>query len=157
MSGRYALPGFIDTHARGLRTIGHLDRVSWTRAAELGIDALTHVSDERAPARRAGAKRLRRRARAASEREVHISRVRARRLRQPARRGDDPRARRAAEQLDIGHRTGALAAGLEADIVLLRGNPLEDIAETANVDLVVVDGRAFTPAALLERASALVD
>jgi imidazolonepropionase-like amidohydrolase len=30
-------------HEHGLRAIGHLDRVSWTRAAELGIDALTHA------------------------------------------------------------------------------------------------------------------
>ena len=30
-------------HAHGLRTIGHLDGVSWTRAMELGIDELTHA------------------------------------------------------------------------------------------------------------------
>lgn len=30
-------------HDNGLRAIAHLDRVSWTRAAELGIDDLTHA------------------------------------------------------------------------------------------------------------------
>jgi imidazolonepropionase-like amidohydrolase len=30
-------------HAHGLRTIAHLDGVSWTRAMELGIDELTHA------------------------------------------------------------------------------------------------------------------
>jgi imidazolonepropionase-like amidohydrolase len=35
--------GIEAVRAHGLRTIAHLDRVSWTRAAELGIDALTHA------------------------------------------------------------------------------------------------------------------
>ncbi len=35
--------GIAAAHARGLGTIAHLDRVSWTHAAELGIDALTHA------------------------------------------------------------------------------------------------------------------
>lgn len=30
-------------HAHGMKTIAHLDRVSWTRAIELGIDELTHA------------------------------------------------------------------------------------------------------------------
>jgi imidazolonepropionase-like amidohydrolase len=30
-------------HAHGMKTIAHLDRVSWTRAIELGVDALTHA------------------------------------------------------------------------------------------------------------------
>ena len=30
-------------HARGMKTIAHLDGVSWTRAMELGIDELTHA------------------------------------------------------------------------------------------------------------------
>lgn len=30
-------------HAQGLKTIAHLDTVSWTRALELGIDELTHA------------------------------------------------------------------------------------------------------------------
>lgn len=35
--------GIRAAHENGLRAIAHLDRVSWTRAAELGIDDLTHA------------------------------------------------------------------------------------------------------------------
>lgn len=35
--------GIASAHARGLRVIGHLSDVSWTRAAELGIDSITHI------------------------------------------------------------------------------------------------------------------
>jgi imidazolonepropionase-like amidohydrolase len=35
--------GIAAAHAHGLRTIAHLDRVSWTHAARLGVDALTHA------------------------------------------------------------------------------------------------------------------
>ena len=31
-----------EAHARGLRVIGHLQRTTWTEAAKLGIDAITH-------------------------------------------------------------------------------------------------------------------
>jgi len=33
-----------EAHAHGLRVIGHLQRTTWTRAAELGIDAVTHAA-----------------------------------------------------------------------------------------------------------------
>lgn len=33
-----------EAHAQGLKVIGHLQRTTWTRAAELGIDAVTHGS-----------------------------------------------------------------------------------------------------------------
>jgi imidazolonepropionase-like amidohydrolase len=35
--------GIAAAHAHGLKTIAHLDGVSWTRAMELGIDELTHA------------------------------------------------------------------------------------------------------------------
>ena len=35
--------GIRAAHKNGLRAIAHLDRISWTRAAELGIDDLTHA------------------------------------------------------------------------------------------------------------------
>lgn len=35
--------GIAAARANGLRTVGHLETVSWTRAAELGIDSLTHM------------------------------------------------------------------------------------------------------------------
>jgi hypothetical protein len=40
---------------------------------------------------------------------------------------------------------GAIRAGCEADLVLLRGNPLEDIRRTEAIARVFADGRAFTP------------
>jgi len=33
-----------EAHAHGLRVIGHLQRTTWTQAAELGIDAVTHAA-----------------------------------------------------------------------------------------------------------------
>jgi imidazolonepropionase-like amidohydrolase len=35
--------GIAVAHAHGMKTIGHLDAASWTRAMELGIDDLTHA------------------------------------------------------------------------------------------------------------------
>jgi imidazolonepropionase-like amidohydrolase len=35
--------GIRAAHENGLRAVAHLDRISWTRAAELGIDDLTHA------------------------------------------------------------------------------------------------------------------
>jgi imidazolonepropionase-like amidohydrolase len=38
---------------------------------------------------------------------------------------------------------GRIAPGMEADLVLLRANPLSSISNTTTVDLVVTNGRAF--------------
>ena len=38
---------------------------------------------------------------------------------------------------------GILAAGKSADVVLLRANPLDDIAATRRIDAVVLRGHAF--------------
>ena len=35
--------GIAAAHRRGLRAIAHLSNVSWTRAAEMGIDAIVHM------------------------------------------------------------------------------------------------------------------
>jgi imidazolonepropionase-like amidohydrolase len=35
--------GISAAESAGLRTVAHLDRISWTRAARLGVDALTHA------------------------------------------------------------------------------------------------------------------
>jgi imidazolonepropionase-like amidohydrolase len=45
----------------------------------------------------------------------------------------------------LGHddRFGTLAVGKSADMVLLRANPVEDIAATRRIDTVVLRGRAF--------------
>lgn len=49
-----------------------------------------------------------------------------------------------AASLGLDDETGALRAGLEADIVFLRENPVEDVANARTVDMVVTNGRAFT-------------
>jgi imidazolonepropionase-like amidohydrolase len=48
---------------------------------------------------------------------------------------------RCAEALGISKRTGSIRPGLEADLVVLDGNPLEDIKAVKKVVLVVNDGR----------------
>lgn len=35
--------GIAAAHTQGLKAVGHLESVSWTRAAELGIDGITHM------------------------------------------------------------------------------------------------------------------
>ena len=47
--------------------------------------------------------------------------------------------------VDEGACVGVIRAGCEADLVLLRGNPLEDIRRTESIARVFADGRAFTP------------
>lgn len=47
----------------------------------------------------------------------------------------------AAELLGIGARTGRLAEGLEADLIVLEGNPLDDAAWLQDVLVVVTNGR----------------
>jgi len=48
---------------------------------------------------------------------------------------------RSAEALGISKRTGSIRPGLEADLIVLDGNPLENITAVLNVTLVVNDGR----------------
>ena len=47
----------------------------------------------------------------------------------------------AAELLGIGSRTGRVAAGLEADLIVLDGNPLDDPAWLQDVLIVITNGR----------------
>lgn len=47
----------------------------------------------------------------------------------------------AAELLDVSDRTGRVAAGMEADLVVLERNPLEDIGAVQDPLMVVNDGR----------------
>jgi imidazolonepropionase-like amidohydrolase len=48
---------------------------------------------------------------------------------------------RSAEALGISKRTGSIQPGLEADLIVLKANPLEDIKAVGKVVLVVNDGR----------------
>jgi imidazolonepropionase-like amidohydrolase len=45
-----------------------------------------------------------------------------------------------AEALGISKRTGSIQQGLEADLIVLNTNPLEDIKAVGNIVLVVNDG-----------------
>jgi hypothetical protein len=56
----------------------------------------------------------------------------------------------AADAMDIGHRTGRVATGYEADVVFLTADPLTDILNTAKVYGVLDNGRFFSAAELLE-------
>jgi imidazolonepropionase-like amidohydrolase len=56
----------------------------------------------------------------------------------------------AAERLGMADRRGALAPGLEADIVFLDSDPLQNIANVRDVDTVVQNGRAYRAQALIE-------
>jgi len=47
----------------------------------------------------------------------------------------------AAQCLGIGERTGTLKAGLEADLIVVEQNPLDDIRALQDVVIVITDGR----------------
>jgi len=49
-----------------------------------------------------------------------------------------------AEGMGLGDRIGRLETGYEADLVFLNANPLEDLANARDVDLVVTNGHAYS-------------
>ena len=50
----------------------------------------------------------------------------------------------------IGEHVGTLRAGMQADLLLVNGNPDEDIAQIGKVDLVFRNGIAYDPSRLRE-------
>ena len=52
--------------------------------------------------------------------------------------------RNAADALGAGDRIGRITPGFEADLLVLGGNPLNDIARTRDIHAVVLDGRLLT-------------
>ncbi|MGD8215233.1 amidohydrolase family protein [Aestuariimicrobium sp. Y1814] len=56
----------------------------------------------------------------------------------------------AATALGLSGVTGRLAPGLDADLVAVRGNPLDDLSALADLELVVARGRRFVPDELPE-------
>lgn len=50
----------------------------------------------------------------------------------------------AAKFSGVGHEVGTVEAGRLADLIMIRGNPLEDLANTANVELIMKNGLTFT-------------
>lgn len=61
-----------------------------------------------------------------------------------------------AEFLGESERIGALAAGKQADIVLVKGDPSKDINDIENVELVFKDGVGFDSPKLIESVRGLV-
>jgi imidazolonepropionase-like amidohydrolase len=57
----------------------------------------------------------------------------------------------AARLLGIQDRTGAIRKGLDADLLLVDGNPLQDISATERISLVVFKGERIHRAALFEQ------
>ena len=55
----------------------------------------------------------------------------------------------AADAIGAADAVGAVKAGLLADLVLVRGDPLKDIEAAANVEMTVINGRIYTAAGLL--------
>lgn len=56
----------------------------------------------------------------------------------------------AADALGIGERTGRIRSGLEADLLVLDGNPLEQLAHTRAIHSVVVDGARLSREQLVQ-------
>ena len=51
--------------------------------------------------------------------------------------------------LGLAHRIGSIAAGKDADLVLMRGDPSRNIADLENVETVFKDGVGYDPNPLL--------
>jgi imidazolonepropionase-like amidohydrolase len=49
-----------------------------------------------------------------------------------------------AQLLDLGNKTGRFEVGLEADIVFLNSDPLKDIANVKDVEIVVTNGQVYS-------------
>ena len=62
-----------------------------------------------------------------------------------------------ARVLGIDDRTGSIRPGLRADLVAVRGNPLERIEDIENVSCTVREGRRFEPSGLLQDHRATFD
>ena len=59
--------------------------------------------------------------------------------------------------MGVAGRTAAIAPGRDADLVLLTGNPLENIANVRNIDAVIARGKAYPAATLANMMRALIN
>ena len=55
-----------------------------------------------------------------------------------------------ARYLGLEHRIGSIAVGLDADLLVVKGNPAQTITDIEQVEWVFKDGVGYDPAALLE-------
>jgi imidazolonepropionase-like amidohydrolase len=65
-----------------------------------------------------------------------------------------------AKHLDLENQKGRLLPGFDADLLVLNGNPLEDVGNAAKIEAVVQGGRIHTRRdldALLEKARSIKD
>ena len=53
--------------------------------------------------------------------------------------------------LGVQERTGSIAAGKEADLLIVRGSPSEEISDIENVEMVFSNGVAYDPKTLIDR------
>lgn len=60
--------------------------------------------------------------------------------------------RNSARAIGMGDRLGTIEPGKWADLMIVKGNPLEEIARTRSVHTVIKGGRIYDPPALLRRA-----
>ena len=61
-----------------------------------------------------------------------------------------------ANALGIGDKLGSIELGKLADLVVIKGNPFEDIKATRNIQLVMKDGAIYYPDALLKSAEGMI-
>ena len=61
-----------------------------------------------------------------------------------------------ANALGIGDKLGSIELGKLADLVVIKGNPFEDIKATRNIQLVMKDGAIYYPDSLLKSAEGMI-
>jgi imidazolonepropionase-like amidohydrolase len=62
-----------------------------------------------------------------------------------------------AELMGWGEKTGRIAVGMEADLVFLRSDPVEDLRHVREVEIVVTDGRPHRADELLAVAQGFLE
>jgi imidazolonepropionase-like amidohydrolase len=53
--------------------------------------------------------------------------------------------------LGIDDKTGSIESGKNADILILEDNPLEDIHNTRNINLIIKEGKTYQPTDIINR------